>query len=347
MRVIIDICHPAHVHFFYNPYRKLLDSGHEVLVTSRNKDVTLQLLELKGIDHQCLSVAPTNPSFFAFIKELIVRDFSLRRILKSFRPHVITAIGGTFAAHAALLTKTKSVIFYDTENAKLQNLITYPFVSELFVPNCYTGWTPESKTKRYHGYHELSYLHSNYFKPNRELALQNGVQPGRKNFFLRIVSWCANHDISESGWSDNFLEKIVDNLLPKGNVIISSERPLPTTFQKYIYTGDVNQLHHVLAHCDLFIGESATLASESVVLGVPAIYIANTSRGYIDEQQSKYKLVSVIDSFDLDRTLGAIDKFFSLDASTLNSLHQTLLDSNIDVAEFVFQKLIHHGQDEI
>ena len=327
------------MHFFYIPYLKLLENNHEVLVTSRDKDVATQLLDSKKIDHICLSTAPDKPSLINFAKELIERDLKLRKIVNSFQPDVVTAIGGTFAAHASIFTNARSVIFYDTENATLQNFITYPFVSKLLVPTCYNGWTPKSKTKRYDGFHELSYLHPNHFTPDRELALRNGVNPSTKNFFLRIVSWCANHDLSESGWSNEFLGKIIDNLSKQGNVIISSERTLPEAYQKYLFKGDANALHHVLAQCDLFIGESATIASESVILGVPAIYIANTSRGYVEEQQNRYKLLLAINSFDLKQTQSAINYFLSQAEEKLRTLHQELLESTVDVAELVYQEL--------
>ena len=35
---------------------------------------------------------------------------------------------------------------------------------------------------------------------------------------------------------------------------------------------------------------SATMASECAVLGVPSVYVAKTSRGYIDEQAARYDL---------------------------------------------------------
>ena len=49
MKFLIDINHPAHVHFFRNPIKLLIDRGHEVMVTSRDKEMALDLLEELGI----------------------------------------------------------------------------------------------------------------------------------------------------------------------------------------------------------------------------------------------------------------------------------------------------------
>jgi predicted glycosyltransferase len=50
-------------------------------------------------------------------------------------------------------------------------------------------------------------------------------------------------------------------------------------------------MHHLMAFAGLYVGESATMASECAVLGVPAIFIAKTGRGYTTEQERKYGLV--------------------------------------------------------
>jgi predicted glycosyltransferase len=44
MKVLIDIGHPAHVHFYKNTIKELEAKGHEVLVTARDKDVAINLL---------------------------------------------------------------------------------------------------------------------------------------------------------------------------------------------------------------------------------------------------------------------------------------------------------------
>jgi uncharacterized protein len=45
VRILIDILHPAHVHFFRNIRGEMVDRGHEVLITARDKDRSVELLE--------------------------------------------------------------------------------------------------------------------------------------------------------------------------------------------------------------------------------------------------------------------------------------------------------------
>ncbi len=339
MKVLIDICHPAHVHFFKNIILILEKNNHEVLITSRDKDVTIDLLDKLAVKHLCISKAPTSKSLIGFARELIKRDFQLIKIARRFKPDIMVAIGGIFVAHAGLFVKSRTIACYDTENAKLQNLLTYPFINKLLVPRAYKSWTPRNRTTRYNGYHELSYLHPGYFTPNKEIALKNGLQPKAKNFLLRIVSWNANHDINEAGWTNDFLKEIVSELSSLGKVIISTERTLPKELDKHVYRGEPDELHHLLAFCSLYIGESATIASEAAVLGVPAIYIANTSRGYIDEQEEMYQLVRVIKDFNASEIRKSIYRFLKTDSQTIRQRHNQLRKSTLDVAHFVYEQI--------
>lgn len=334
MRILIDITHPAHAHFFKNPIKILKNQGHEILITSRTKDNATDLLDNFDFPHTILTTAAQDKNLFSFAKELIKRDYLLSKIVKKYKPDVLGAIGGTFIAHAGFITNTPSIVFYDTENAKLQNLITYKFASLVITPQCYESWLPKNNIK-YSGYHELSYLDPAYFKPDRGLAIQNGIKPGKDNFFIRIVSWNANHDIGENGITKKTLEKIVHKLSKNGNVIISSESDLPLHLEVFKYKGEIPDIHHVLSQCKAYVGESATMASEAVALGIPAVYAANTSRGYINEQERKYEILVKSKSLDWIDIDGAIENILQINEQNQASAVNKLRKNTVDVAKFV------------
>ena len=333
MKCLFDICHPAHAHFFRNPIKQLIKQGHNVLVTSRDKEMAIELLDGFGLEHKALS-SHRGKGLFSMARELIIRDYKLYGEARQFQPDVLAAIGGTFISHVGKLTGIPSIVFYDTENAGLQNAITYPFASLVVVPRCYNSWLPKNNL-RYNGYHELSYLHPDYFTPDKMIAEQNGVAAEGKTFLLRLVSWQANHDIGEQGWEPDLIHKIIKRLSTSGKVLISSEYILPDDLEKYRYRGDVKDIHHVMAFCSAVIGESATMASEAAVLGVPALYIAHTGRGYTDEQEKLYGLVTNI--FDLQWHIiqPALDKVLNTSTEHWYTARQALLADTIDVATFV------------
>ncbi len=334
MKVLIDIGHPAHVHFFRQPITLLKQRGHEIVITSRDKEFALQLLDELGLEHHSLS-ALGKGGMLSLASELISRDRALLRVARQTRPDVMAAIGGVFIAHVGKLTGIPSLVFYDTENATLQNAITYPFASAVITPACYEAWLPAKRHMRYAGYHELSYLHPNYFSPDRTIALDNGLASEGDTFFLRLVSWQANHDIGEQGWSTQLLKQTIDKLSQHGKVLVSSESALPADLQQYAYTGKVHQVHHVMAYCRAFIGESATMASECAVLGVPAIYAAHTGRGYTNEQERRYQLVQNIFELNWDALNNAIDTILAHPQHHWQQQRQQLLHDTIDVAAYV------------
>lgn len=341
MKILVDVCHPAHVNFFKNSIWSLEREGHEVLVVSRDKDVTGELLDELEIRHTMISVAGKG-SVLEFARELVSRNLELLKVVRQFRPDVMTAVGGTFVAQVGWLTRTPSVVFYDTENAKLQNLITYPFSSLVAVPSCYESWLP-TKSVRYDGYHELAYLSSKYFSPCFEVAKNNGVSTSTKTFFIRVVSWQANHDVGESGWSEGLLRALVGYLSVKGQVLISSEARLPDDLRPFQYMGALRHVHHVMAFCDLFVGESATMASESVVLGVPAIYAAETGRGYCNEQELKYGLLKNVFNLDLETIVSAVDELLALSVIDTSARHNVLLEDAVDVVEYTTKLVLEIG----
>ena len=336
MRALVDIVHPAHVHFFRHPLRILEAHGHEVRVTSRDKDCTLELLDRFRIEHAPLTARGRGVGGLA--AELLRRDRALLRVARSFRPDVITGLGGVCAAHVGRLTGTRSVVFYDTENAHLQNALTYPFAHRVVVPRCYRGWVPRWKTSRYAGYHELSYLHPARFTPDREVALANGLAPHGETFLVRVVSWDANHDLGVAGWSAGLLHRVVERLARSGTVLLSAEGALPATLERYRYRGDVAALHHVVAFCRATVGESATIASEAAVLGVPSVYAATVSRGYVDEQHERYAMVRVVPPRE-DAVLAAVDDTLATTPEEFDARKQALLSDTIDVAAYVADEL--------
>jgi predicted glycosyltransferase len=337
LKALFDINHPAHVHFFREPIARLKKKGWEIVITSRDKDVTLQLLKEYGLESTVLT--KIGRGALSLAGELLVRDYKLFRLVRDLKPDVMASIGGTFIAHVSAISKVPSLVFYDTENARAQNFITYPFATEIHVPACYEAKLPADKSFRYQGYHELSYLHPDIFSPDRGLAVAAGLDPNKKNYLIRLVSWQANHDVGVSGWNSDLLKKVVDKLAAEGNVLISTEAELPEYFSPWIYTGKPSDLHHVLACSSLCIGESATLASESAVLGVPAIYMATEGRGYTNEQQNKYQLVKNILAIDERLLFSAIDEMLSPDASFYQQQKELLLADKIDVAKYVVDRI--------
>ncbi|MEM9974862.1 MAG: DUF354 domain-containing protein [Pseudomonadota bacterium] len=340
MRVLFDIVHPADVLFFKRPMDVLLARGDEILVLSRKKDVACELLDGFGIPHYPISRAATGTVPLAL--ELARRDLAVWRAIRRFQPHVMIGFGGVAIAHAGRLTGVPALSVYDSENATLQTRITWPFITHLYVPEAYGGPVPRGRTTRWPGTKELSFLHPTSFQPNHDIALSHGVAETGETFFLRVVDWRANHDIGKAGWSGEMLQDVIRHLSARGRVILSSERPLPEAFEAYRYRGPITDVHHVMGHCRMVLGESATMASEAAILGVPGLYAGRDFPGYLGDL-ARAGLLSEVRAAGTEAVLTAADAALSVPPEEIRNRRDAYVAQCPDWAEAVVEALAAHS----
>jgi uncharacterized protein len=329
MRVLIDILHPAHVHFFRNFYSEMESRGHSVCITARDKDRSVELLRAFDLPYQQISQQKSGAGLAI---EMAQRTPRLMKIMRSFRPDVMTGIMGPSIAMAGVLRlpRVPSVVFYDTEFAVQTNRIVYPLAYSVCTPDCYQGQVP-GRHPTYAGYHELAYLHPNRFRPDPAVLSEFGVNPGDAYSIVRFVSWQAVHDRKERGLTVKQKRHLVEVLQRRGRVLVSSEGPPPPELAGLAIRGPVEKIHHLLAHARLVVGESATMSSEAAVLGVPAVFIATTGRGYTDDEERRYGLVRHFTEDQYDMALSAIEDILAAPSVTWAGARQRLLDEKIDV----------------
>jgi hypothetical protein len=287
MRILVDILHPAHVHFFRHAIHIWEARGHEVCITLRDKDIARTLLDRLGLPYANLGAA--GRGLVGMGIELWRRNRRLWRITRRFRPDVLAGIAGISIAHVGWLCRIPSVVFTDTENATLSNRLAFPFATVVCTPACYERPVRSRRHVTYQGYHELAYTAPRYFTPDRSRLRQWGVGDDERFMVMRLIAWGAAHDLSDRGFTD--VAAAVRRLRAYGRVLISAEADLPAELAAYRIAASPEDVHHLLAFASLYIGESATMASESAALGTPAIFVSTSVRGYTNEQGRKYDLV--------------------------------------------------------
>ncbi len=290
MRILIDIGHPGHVHFYKNFIWKMQENGHNILVTNREKDVTTKLLNHYNINH--ITISRQSKNIYGLSYELLHRWRRLISIIKRFQPDFITEIGGAFIALPSKICGVPSIIFNDSEPVPTDTFITYPFAEKILTPKCFLKDLGQNHI-RYNGYHEIAYLHPDYFKPDFKIKETLGIEKSQPYFILRLVSWKASHDINQSGFSFDWIKKIIAQLEKYGKVLISSESELPKKLKIYQIRIPPWKMHDALYYADLFMGDGATMATESGLLGTPAIRTSSLvgTMGNFTELMQKFKLV--------------------------------------------------------
>lgn len=344
MRVLLDITHPAHLHFFRHAVAQLEARDHEVLLTGRDKDILRRLAGEMGAPIEFFGGSP--PGVLGLGRTLLHRKWRLHGIVRRFRPNVMAALGGTFIGFLSWAMRIPSVVFYDTENATASNLITYPFASRICTPESYLrrGF---ARNVRYRGYHELAYLDPRRFTPDPAVRADLGLSDSEPFSLVRFVGWEASHDLGHSGLGGEQKQAIVDRLSRVGRVFISSEGKLPGGLEPMRFPLPVRRMHDAIAAATLVVGESSTMCSEAAVLGVPSVFIhPPIERGYTTEQHERWGIVHWITPDRFSEALDTAERIVrERDTARWRSIADAILADSVDVTDFVCDQIEAAGRD--
>lgn len=291
MNFLIDIGHPAHVHYYKNLARDLEKKGHSVIWTVKDIPVAKHLLDVYGFKFIPLPTKAEN--IIGKIMKQIQYDLILLRICKKYRIDV--AIGTSVSiAHISVISKVKSVVF-DDDDDEVQPLVTKyvnPFASSLLSPEALTGKRKRKDTLYYPGYHELAYLHPKRFSPEISVLAEAGLMPNEPFFIMRFNVFKAHHDIGVKGLSLEQKLQLVDILKPHGKIFITTERNIETELKEYQLKIKPEKIHSLLSYATLFLGDSQTMTSEAAMLGTPSLRCNSFAKriSYLNEQEQKYGL---------------------------------------------------------
>ncbi len=292
-KILIDINHPAHVHLFSNFARIMKELGYEILFTTRDKEVSIDLLKAYSLNF--VSFGKHKKDLFNKIKGLFEFNFKLLKTALKFKPDLFLSMGSIYAAQVSFLINKPHIALDDTEHASEHHILYKPFSKTLLNPSCFKK-DFGSKQICYEGYHELAYLHPNYFIPNKDIHNLLGINKNESYVILRFVSWEASHDKGHGGFTPEFKFHLVEELSKQKKLFISSESPLPAKLKKFQINIPPIKMLDALAYANLFIGEGATMASECAMLGTPAIYVNTLSAGTLEEQKKYGLIVKTTDS---------------------------------------------------
>ena len=337
MRILIDITHPAHLHFFKNAIARLSERGHEIKLTGRDKDILRHLAAELVFDVEFFGGAPS--SALGMARTLTYRKRRLSRIIDAFQPDVLAAVGGTFIGFLGWVRKIPNIVFYDTEDATISNRITYPFASRICTPKAYLHEI--ARQVRYAGYHESAYLAPSVFTPDDTVRQSLGLGEQEPFVIVRLVGWQASHDWKRKRLATDQRVALIERLREVARVYISVEGDLPEVLQPWKFPLELSQMHHAMAEATAVVGESSTMCSEAAVLGVPSVFIhPRIQRGYTQDQADRWGIVHWYSPSEFD---AATDKSLEIIAESNPERWQSIGDAiaaeSIDVTEFICDQI--------
>ena len=339
MKILFYLGHPAHFHLFKNVIHNLKEKGHLVDILIKNKEILEELLI--GTKWSYLNILPKRRSNnkFSIVKSMLICDW---RVFQKARINRFDIMIGTSAeiSHIGKLLCIPSIVVNEEDSSivPLFAKAAYPWASYILAPNCSEVGKWHKKKIGYEGYHELAYLHPNYFKPERNLIKQlfDGM---KKYFILRLVKQGAHHDSGRQGITSDIVAKLLEMLLPHGKVYITSERELEREFKQYQINIDPDIMHHALYFADMYIGDSQTMAAEAAVLGTPSIRFNDFvgDIGYLEELENRYGLTFGIRTSGKENLFRKVNELLNNNSfkDDLQKRRIRMLQDKIDVTAFI------------
>jgi predicted glycosyltransferase len=318
--------------------------GHEIKIVTRHKEITIELLDAYGFEYEV--IASHFKSLLGKLINVPKTDLAILKVAKKFKPDILTGILDMYNAHVGKLIGKPCITFTDTEHAKLGNLITLPFVTAVYTPQTFKIDLGK-KQIRYKSFHELAYLHPNYFKPDPTVLNELGLTKNDKYIVMRFISFDAGHDIGYGSFDFDLWNKMIKELDKHYIVYLTSEKEIQPAFKKYELKLPPQKIHDLLYFAQIYIGEGGTMATEAATLGTPAILINPEAKNIGNHHifQDKYKLL-----YFYSTPKSAKNKIMQLtNKKNLKHIWQNrkkhMINDHIDITKFMIEEILSNNSE--
>lgn len=284
MKVLIDVNHPAHVHYFRNLIKIMTTNGHEFIVINRDDKMINELLDYYDIKHVIRNKRPEKKNSVISLCYLMGCIWGCIKATLKYKPNMYLGFGSSAASITALLFRKPCILLDDTEHNKLNHKLYMPGASVVLTP-FYYNIELGKKQVRFNAYVEQLYMHSNYFSMNENVIEEQDVK-NNEYVLVRYIAYDAHHDKDVKPLCEEQKKSIVQLLAKKYKVLLSLEKNIKDEFYKpYLVRFSPEKMHDIEAGAKFLVTEGATMASEAFVNGVPYVYLNPLRVGNVDQQE--------------------------------------------------------------
>jgi len=316
MKIIIDINHPAHVHYFRNFIKIMEGKGHEFVVINRDSKMINLLLDHYGIKHITRGKRPEKKGTLRSMWYLLQMTGRCIKESLKFHPDMYLGFGSNACAFASSFFRKPCILLEDTEHNALGYRLYLPFCSAVLTPfyfkvNLSNYFGGNGKQRYFNGYIEQLFLHSKQYQKSDTILSELGLEAG-KYVLVRYIAYDAHHDLNVKHLSEEVKKNIIKEIEKHYKVVLSLEKPSNDPFyQPYLYRYAPEKIHDIEANAKFMVTEGATMASESFLHGVPYLYLNPLKCGNIDYQCEQYPYRSA-QSTDEQEAIQVVKKFIAL-----------------------------------
>lgn len=341
MKVLFMISHPAHFHMFRYTIDNLQQHGHEVVSVIRPKDVLEQLCIDANLPYYKVKNRPKKWGMIGLGLALIEKIMEVLRITRKEKPNLLVGSDGVLA-YVGKMCNVPSFEFFedDYDIIKLYAKMFFPFYSNVVCPHVCDAGKWNTKKIGYAGYQKLTYLHPNYFTPDKKVVEKYFSVDESPYFIIRFAKLSAHHDVGVNGFSQEVAQQVINKLKQHGRVFITSEAPLPQEFEQYRLRINPLDIHHLLAFASLYIGDSQSMAVEACMLGTPCLrfndFVGKKKISVLEELEHVYQLTNGISSHDAEQLYSKVEEILTMpDARAIYQTRKNkMLADKIDVTKY-------------
>ncbi|MBN1542873.1 DUF354 domain-containing protein [candidate division KSB1 bacterium] len=268
MTLLFDIVHPVDVNFFRRAAESLERQGHEIRIVYRRRGKLAGILGCELGRFQPRPCGSHQSRAALKLPAQIARVFSLLPFLRSQRVGLILCFGPN-SGFAAQLLRIPYLAFTDDFEYKLSfygcNLFADRHIFPDFIP------FRNRKTRVFHGFKELAYLHPAGFRPELGPLEAYGLEPERY-VLIRITSAISLN----YGNQPDLIPGIVDRVRALGLTPVFSVESIdpPPVCRSGVLLGEpVIGFHSLLYYAAFVVSSGDTVAREAALLGVPALSV--------------------------------------------------------------------------
>ena len=337
MSILFEINHPAHIHLFRNLAAILRRMGVVSVFLIKSEPAIEQLA--KYFDLQIIKMGSKGKGIIRkYIYQLLFL-YKTIRIAKKNKTNLGMGVSMILPL-VSKYTRMDSICLDDDDMAVTPVFAKYANkASVILTPDTLAFEKRSNNHISYSGYHELAYLHPNQFVPDKSVLKILQVKNDEIWFVVRFNAFNAHHDAGEQGMGFEQKKSLVEKLLGKGKVFISTEKEIDPGFEHLLLPNRPELIHSFLSYATLYVGESQTMTSEAAVLGIPALK-CNTFAGRLsipNELEEKYGLCYSYHPENFADMLDKIDELLELPnlKAEWGRRRQWMLKEKIDVTAFL------------
>lgn len=336
MKIFFYLGHPAQFHFYKNIIRKFKETGDDVSIFIKTKDILESLLKQTGWTYKNIVPNRRGVSKAAIFFSLMKRDYIIAKEILKDRPDLLISSDTSFS-HNGFIFRIPCLCFMDDDFDAVgyYSRITYPFTTTVIAPDVVKMGKWDRKRVSFKGYLKLGYLHPNWFKSDQSKI---GELAGQNYCLIRLSELRAHHDSDKKGVNKKLLSDIIEKVSPKAKIVISVEGKLDQEFERYRLTIPVHDIHHFLSFATILISDSQSMSGEAAMLGVPSIRISSFAGklSVLEELEQIYELTFGFNPDNEEKIINKIDDLMAMPdlINVFKQRRQKMLDDKIDVTAF-------------